>query len=85
MNLRIQLPCWVSTGLLFSACATLETEGSGSSPDQVPDQPGSDVNCAGSCKTVFSSRGDRASAAAETPVCGGEDLATERETDRRLY
>src|SRR5258708_12055853 len=27
MNLRIQLPCWVGIGLLFSACATLETEG----------------------------------------------------------
>jgi hypothetical protein len=27
MDLRIQLPCWVSIGLLFSACATLETEG----------------------------------------------------------
>jgi hypothetical protein len=27
MNLRIQLPCWVAIGLLFSACATLETEG----------------------------------------------------------
>jgi hypothetical protein len=27
MNLRIQLPCWVGIGLLFSSCATLETEG----------------------------------------------------------
>ena len=27
MDLRIQLPCWVGIGLLFSACATLETEG----------------------------------------------------------
>ena len=27
MDLRIRLPCWVSIGLLFSACATLETEG----------------------------------------------------------
>jgi hypothetical protein len=29
MNVRIQLPCWVGIGLLFSSCATLETE----SPD----------------------------------------------------
>jgi hypothetical protein len=29
MNLRIQLPCWVAIGLIFSACATLETGGSG--------------------------------------------------------
>jgi hypothetical protein len=27
MDLRIQLPCWVGIWLLFSACATLETEG----------------------------------------------------------
>jgi hypothetical protein len=27
MNLRIQLPYWVGIGLLFSGCATLETEG----------------------------------------------------------
>ena len=27
MNLRIQLPCWVAVGLIFSACATLETGG----------------------------------------------------------
>ena len=29
MHLRIQLPCWVAIGLLFSACATLETGGGG--------------------------------------------------------
>jgi len=29
MNLRIQLPCWAAIGLLFSACATLETGGGG--------------------------------------------------------
>jgi hypothetical protein len=26
MDLRIQLPCWGAIGLLFSACATVETE-----------------------------------------------------------
>jgi hypothetical protein len=29
MNLRIQAPAWVAIGLLFSACATLETGGGG--------------------------------------------------------
>jgi len=29
VNLRIQLPCWVAIGVIFSACATLETGGGG--------------------------------------------------------
>jgi hypothetical protein len=40
MDLRIQLPCWVGIGLLFSACATLETEGPDLALIKCPVSPG---------------------------------------------
>ena len=75
MNLRIQLPCWVSLGLLFSACATLETGGPDFALTKCPVSPAQASTAQAHIRTIFNCRCVRSSSCAAKPVRCGEDPA----------